>query len=121
MTATAIGIQIIALFSRQLHVLFFGEMIGSPTMNFLSVFLCGGQSKVPQGLKARFFFLNFLVWSLIIRTCFQSLMYRALQMDLRHAPMKTLEELREKNFMQITPKGYDASITAEDMHNIFYE
>lgn len=43
-------------------------------MNFFSrVCLCGSQAKIPRQLNAGFIFLNFLIWSLITSTCYQSL------------------------------------------------
>lgn len=115
------GIQIVSFVSRQLRDLCFGEKIGSPTMNFLNVFLSGGQTKVPKGISARLIFVNFMIWSLIVRTCFQSLNYRALQLDLRHPPMKTVDDLRENNFKQLALTSDFNSVTAEDLHNFFYE
>lgn len=93
-----VSIQAVIWASRRLRNLCFGEKIGSPTMNLLNVFLCGGQAKVPTTLIARFIFLNIVIWSLMIRTCFQSLSYRALQMDSRHESMKTAEDMVENKF-----------------------
>lgn len=98
--ATFIAIQVSGFFSQQLQRMIFGNKIGSPSMNFLNIFLCGGQTKTPSGINARFIFLTVLVWSLIIRTCFQSLMYRAVQMDLRHSATETLQDLRDNHFEQ---------------------
>lgn len=119
--ATFIGIQIISLASEDLLESSLGAKIGSPTMNFLSVFLSGGQTKVPKRKIARFIFVNFMTWSLIIRTCFQSLMYRALQLDLRHPPMKTLEDLRENNFKQLGLTADISDLSQEELYNYFYE
>lgn len=92
--------QLISLMSKRVKSLCFGNNIGSPTMNLLSIFLCGGQTQAPKSFLARFIFWTILVWSLIIRTCFQSLSYRALQLDNRRPPMKTISDLLHNNFTQ---------------------
>lgn len=102
-TSSLVIIQIICLLSKRSKELCFGQSIHSPTMNLLSIFFCGSQTRVPGNSWARTIFLTFVVWSLIIRTCFQSLSYRALQMDLRHPPMKTLEDLQRSGFHQLAP------------------
>lgn len=98
-----LAIQIVGLSIRRFRDLCFGDNVQSPTMNLLSVFMCGGQTKAPKTTNARLIFLNFVVWSLLIRTCFQSLSYRALQMDLRHPPIQTLDELIVSGFTQSMP------------------
>lgn len=119
--ASFVGIQIFKFTSRQLRDLFFGDKIGSPSMNLWNVFLCGGQAKVPKSVNARFVLLNFLIWSLIIRTCFQSLMYRALQMDLRQPPMKTLKDLRENDFKQFAMHPDLEKVDKNQLREDYYE
>lgn len=114
LTVSFIGIKVVSFTSRRLKDLCFGNQIGSPTMNFLNVFLCGGQARTPRTSNARFIFLNFMIWCLIIRTCFQSLMYRALQMDLRHPHMETIQDILDNQFGQwsmfLNPKTDDLKI-----------
>lgn len=111
-------IQIVGLSSKVVRNLSFGVEVQSPTMNILNIFLCGGQTKVPRTFSARFMFLNFLFWSLCIRTCFQSLSYRALQLDNRHPPMKTIEDLKLNNFTQYVFEYNEAS--EKDLENNYY-
>lgn len=112
-------IQIVGFSSTVVRNLSFGLEVQSPTMNILNIFLCGGQTKVPRTFSARFIFLNFLFWSLCIRTCFQSLSYRALQLDNRHPPMKTIEDLKLNNFTQFVV-SYNHSSEIEPENN-YYE
>lgn len=118
---TVVTIQVVSVVSRQLRDLCFGSNVGSPTMNFLNVFLCGGQTNVPKKSNARFIFLIFLLWSLIIRTCFQSLLFRALQMDLRHLPLRTFQDLLDNKFSQYVVSEKALDIDEESLHNIRYE
>lgn len=101
-----VTIQVISLLSKRAKDACFGKNVDSPSMNLLSIFFCGGQSKVPENSWARCIFLTFIAWSLIIRTCFQSLSYRALQMDLRHSPMKTIQDLQRSGFHQLAPDQF---------------
>lgn len=98
---TFVFIQIISFVSNNARNFIFGTNIQSPTMNLLNIFFCGNQAKAPKDNFARFLFWTFLVWGLIIRTCYQSLSYRDLQSDMRHSPTKSFEELASKNFTQI--------------------
>ena len=99
-------ILITSFVSKRLKDLIFGENIGSPSMNVLEVFFCGGQNRVPKRFYARFILLLILIWAMIIRTCFQSLSYRQLQLDLRHTAIKTFEELEKANYRQFQHPGY---------------
>ena len=70
-----------------------GRDIQSPMMNFFDIFLNGGQVRTPGRNFARFLFILFVLWSLIIRTCHQSMLFELMQADLRRPPIKTLDEL----------------------------
>ena len=93
-------ILITSFVSKRLKDLIFGENVGSPSMNVLEVFFCGGQNRVPKRFYARFILLLILIWAMIIRTCFKSLSYRQLQLDLRHPAIKTFDELEKADFRQ---------------------
>ena len=85
------------LVSRRVKTFIAGQGIHSPTLNLISIFLNGGQVRVPGGSFARFLFILFIMWSLIIRTCHQSMLFELLQADLRKPTVKTLDELFESN------------------------
>ncbi len=46
----------------------------------------------------RFILILVIVWSLIIRTCYQSMLYEFLQTDMRKPAVTTFRDLRERNF-----------------------
>ena len=71
-----------------------GRDIQSPTMNFISIFLIGGQPRTPGRNFARFIFILFVVWSLIIRTCHQSMLFQLMQADIRRP---TIDEVFGSN------------------------
>jgi hypothetical protein len=100
--ATLIGailvIQLINFMSLQLRNFFFGRNNQTPTLNLAEIFLTGGQNRVPGRNFARFLLMMFVLWTLIIRTCYQSELYKNLQDDMRKPRIKTINELNERNF-----------------------
>ena len=74
-----------------------GRDVQSPIMNFFSIFLIGGQPRTPGRNFARFIFILFVVWSLIIRTCHQSMLFQLMQSDLRRPTIRTIDEVFESN------------------------
>lgn len=75
------------------QILVFGPGIKTPFWNLLDIFLNGGQRKVPTRNFARFVLILVIIWSLIIRTCYQSLLYQFLQSDLREKQIKSVYEI----------------------------
>jgi hypothetical protein len=93
-----ITIRIISLLSVQVKRFVFGAYISTPTLNLFDIFINGGQDRVPTRNFARYLLTMFTIWSLIFRTCYQSMMFDMLRKDMRHPQVKTIEELKEKNF-----------------------
>jgi hypothetical protein len=91
-------IQVINLMSVQVQKFVFGRDVRSPTLNVANVFLTGAQHRVPGRNFARFMLMMFIIWSLIIRTCYQSILYKNLQQDMRKPKVKTFDELNKENF-----------------------
>ena len=79
--------------SRKIRNFIVGRYVRNPTMNLLSTFLTGSQTRTPGRNFARFILILFIFWSLIIRTCHQSMLYELMQADLRRPTIKTIEEL----------------------------
>jgi len=107
-------IQIIKFMSKKVQNFVFGRNIKTPTMNMIEIFLCGAQVRVPGRNFARFLLMLFIIWCLIIRTCYQSKLFEFLQADLRRPGIKTLEELYESNLTSLTfttevPQEYKSS------------
>ena len=80
------------LVSRKVRNFIVGRYVQNPTMNMLSIFLSGGQVQTPARNFARFLFILFVIWSLIIRTCHQSMLFELMQADLRKPTIETLDE-----------------------------
>jgi hypothetical protein len=107
LVAAFVVIQIINFMSIKVKCFVFGQDVRTPSLNVASIFLNGGQHRVPGRNFARFLLMLFIVWSLIIRTCYQSELYKNLQGDLRKPRIQTVDELNEKNFTLV----YDSKTT----------
>lgn len=90
-------IQIINFMSKKIQNFVFGRTIKTPTLNLIQTFLCGNPGKVPGRNFARFLLILFIIWCLIIRTCYQSKLFEFLQADLRRPVVQTVEELYNSN------------------------
>lgn len=109
-------VQIINRASFETRKFIFGQNINTPTLNIFSNFLIGNQTVLPTTNFARFLLMLFIIWSLIIRTCHQSMLFKYLQQDLRKPEVKTIQELFEQDFT-----FYGAPETAADISKILDE
>lgn len=91
-------IQVINRFPPTVRKFVFGQRNTTPTLNMVSTFLTGYQSTMPGRNFARFFLMLFIIWCLIIRTCYQSKLFKHLQSDNRYPEMKTFAEMVQHNF-----------------------
>lgn len=98
LSAGFVSIQIISYASDQVKKFVFGRDVKSPTMNFISIILVGSQVKTAGRNFARFIFTLFVIWCVVIRTCYQSKMFELLQSDPKKPEMQTIDELFERNF-----------------------
>lgn len=114
LAVSLVAVKVASVASKRIKSLVIGRNIGSPSMNLLNIFLCGGQTNVPSSSSARILFISFVIWSMMFRTCFQSLSYRALQMDLRHPSMKTLEDLIQHKFSQYVEAYFEDSVRSRE-------
>ena len=83
--------------SKKIRDFIVGRYVNNPTMNIISIFLTGSQFKTPGRNFARFLLILFIIWSLIIRNCHQSMLFQLLQADLRRPAMQTLDAIFESN------------------------
>jgi hypothetical protein len=91
-------IQVISSMSMVVQNFVFGPDNRWPTLNLVSVFLTGGRFRLPDRNFARFLLMMFMIWCLIIRTCYQSKLFENLNNDMRHPAVKTFAEFNERNF-----------------------
>jgi len=76
----------------------FGNDVTTPALNVLIAFFGLGQIILPTRNFARFLLTLFIIWSLIIRTCYQGKLFEYLQSDNRRPAMQTIDEVLRGNF-----------------------
>ena len=92
-------IQIFKFTTQRFQRIFVGSNINTPSLNLAEIFLVGGlSSKIPRGFYAKFIFVLFMIWSLIIRTCYQSELFKYLQRDMRRPAADTFDDLYDGHY-----------------------
>lgn len=92
-----ISIQAIKCCPIKVQNYVFGRNIRSPLMNLTDIFLNGGQCMVPTRNFSRFMLILVIVWSLIVRTCYQSMLFEYLQADKRKTYTLSYYDLFEED------------------------
>lgn len=107
LTTGLVVIKILNRTSLQIQNFCYGRNIRTPTINMISIVLNGAQFKVPFRNFSRFIFVLFVWWSLIMRTCYQSELFKYLQADPRRPPLTSIEAMEESGFCIHTGSDFD--------------
>lgn len=76
----------------------FGKNVATPSLNIVMIFCGISQTVLPKRNFARFLLTLYVLYSLVIRTAWQSKLFEFLQKDMRKPEIKSFEEMIEKNF-----------------------
>ncbi|KAL7015192.1 hypothetical protein ACKWTF_016332 [Chironomus riparius] len=95
---TTTFLAVMRLMPVTLRNIFYGEGIQTPGLNVIKIFFGIGQTKLPNESILRFFLILFVMFCLIMRTCYQSKMFDFITSDMRKPPPKTLEEVIEHGY-----------------------
>ena len=87
--------------STTVYDLVIGTNVTTPNLNVIAIFMGIGQIMLPERNVTRFLFINFVLFSLIMRTAYQGKYFEFLTSDMRRKPMQTIEELKENDFTLI--------------------
>jgi len=110
---TAFGvIFIINLTTQTVRDFVFGRRVATPTLNVLAAFYGLSQPVLPRRNFARFLLTLFIIWCLIIRTCYQGKLFEYLQGDQRKPEIQSIEEVFEKNLTFLYPEMYFSMTSA---------
>lgn len=82
--------------SKKVQEFIFGKHNRDPYMNMLDIFVNGSQRLDPKRNFSRSLLMIFIIFCFIIRTLYQSGLYKFLQTDQRHSEMHSIDELIEK-------------------------
>lgn len=88
--------------SKEVKKFVFGCGIKTPGLNVLRIFFGIGQTKLPNESILRFILIFFVMFCLIMRTCYQSKMFDFITTDMRKPPPKTLEEVIDRGYQFYT-------------------
>jgi len=84
--------------SKSTQDLVYGHAIETPIWNVISVFFGISQTRLPNNNFPRFILMLFIYFCLIFRTCFQSKFFEFLTSEPRWPPLKTIEDLIDRNY-----------------------
>jgi hypothetical protein len=76
----------------------FGEKIQNPALNVITTFFGITQNKLPMHSIPRFILINFVLFCLIFRTCYQSKLFDFMTGEPRHPPPNTILDLKNGCF-----------------------
>lgn len=83
---------------RQIRNFIFGKNTGNPYLNFIEVILFGSQVRLPKTNFSRTMLMYFILFCIVMRTLYQSGLFKFLQSDQRHPQVQTMDEIVEQKF-----------------------
>lgn len=83
-----------------------GTDVKTPFLNIAIIFFGLSQISLPKRNFARFCVINFMIFSLIIRTAWQGKTFEFLHTDLTKPEVKSMEEMIERNFTFYVKRHY---------------
>ncbi|KAG5671268.1 hypothetical protein PVAND_001474 [Polypedilum vanderplanki] len=97
------GLTFVSIFSlkfcpRRIKIIFFGEGINNPAYNALGIFFGISQLRLPHESFCCAILMIFIWFCLIIRTCWQSMMFELMTSDMRKPLPASIEDLIEMNY-----------------------
>ena len=87
--------------STSIYDLVIGSNVTTPSLNVVAIFMGMSQVLRPRRIVTRFLFMNFILFSLIMRTAYQGKYFEFLTSDMRRKPIQTIEGLKDKDFKGI--------------------
>jgi hypothetical protein len=97
-STTAIFIFVMKLMPEKLRISFYGDNILSPGLNSTQIFFGISLTKLPTKSTSRFILIVFVLFCLILRSCYQSKMFDFITSDMRKPLPRTLEEVIEHGY-----------------------
>jgi hypothetical protein len=96
--ATYFVIFITKFTSVKVRNLICGENVENPSLNVAAHFFGLGQLTLPRRSFPRFLLMSFIIFSLIIRTCWQGIIFEFMNKEMRKPEIRSIEEGINKNF-----------------------
>lgn len=96
-----VGLFVIFIIKQQNQAIqdfVFGFGIKYPYVNILDIFLNGSQTVQPKRNFARTLVTIYVVYCIIVRTLYQSALFKSLQTEQKHSEIVTVDEVIKKGF-----------------------
>lgn len=98
-------IFIVQFLSKSIQNFVFGTGVRHPYLNMCNGYIGGSQHVLPQRNFARFLLMNFIIYSMVIRTVYQGLYYEHMQSNRQRRRIETVDEMVRNDFMFPVYKG----------------
>lgn len=99
--------------------LIFGENVSNPCVNFITGFLGLSQNQLPKRNFARFLLMNFLLFSLVIRTVYQGKMFKLLRTNMRNSEPNNINEIIEKGYELFIPDNAESLVSSKFKYKLW--
>ena len=95
-----LAVLFIKLLPKKLRIHFMTRDPRNVCFSMLNIFLGGGlnQSQLPRKIFPRYFLMNFVLYSLVIRAAYVGILYNFLSNDVKHPELSGVDEMMEKDF-----------------------
>ncbi|KAG5676498.1 hypothetical protein PVAND_006329 [Polypedilum vanderplanki] len=97
--------------SQDVKLLVFGKGIKMPAYNTLGIFFGIAQHRLPRETSSRFTLIIFIFFCLIIRTCYQSMLFEFMTSDMRKPLPESIEDLVKMNYTVIIRQIHQRDFT----------
>lgn len=91
-------ITVTKIFSRKVYFFLIGEGVESPVLNMFLICLGLAQNKLPRRNFARFTLMNLMLFFLVMRTCYQGILFQLLRSDVRESEVSSIDEMLKRDF-----------------------
>lgn len=110
-----IVINILFAFPKKYQDFVFGRLVKYPVYNLYVAFMGGSQLVLPGRNFARFLLMMFILFSIVIRTCYQGEMFRYMTTDEEKKEFQTFQELIDDNFTFLVDAPFFDSLVRENL------
>ncbi|XP_070490016.1 uncharacterized protein [Chironomus tepperi] len=113
-----LSVLVINLLSKGAQDVVYGTNVKTPYFNVIGTFFGVSQLKLPEANFPRILLMTFILYCLVLRTAYQSLLFEYVASDMRKPSPGTIEDLRDNGFIVYgLDVAYDRliSMIAEDI------
>lgn len=110
-TIAVVFINIINHLPKRIKRYFYGKTKQAPILNIFRIFFGIGQTKLPDKHFGRLILISYIFWCLVIRTVYQGILFILTTNAVTKPMIKSLDELRHKNFSLYVPNNTNLLLT----------